>query len=299
MAATLRATTAGLDLVDQYRCKKGWKKKERAWAELAITSQSTPGRFWSRIPIGSELFKGICLAVGIEDWEQIIDYGKFQDRRGTNALASREAKGHVIITLDVNLEDISPEDWHQVSTRLAKYGMKLTDMAEGSIKLLLEGSPEDIERIKAEFDAGGLSSILATPVQSVQSVDSEGLAKWIRENDGIDLQLSSVNLRGADLREADLFRASLRGANLREAYLFGANLSSADLSSADLSEADLSGANLSSANLFRANVPQTRFSLTKGLLEEQRRDLVERGAIFEDAPGEESFTRSPVPSGRR
>ncbi len=138
-------------------------------------------------------------------------------------------------------------------------------------------------------------------------------------------KLSGADLRGADLRGADLSGANLSGADLRGADLRGANLRGVNLSGADLRgaimigsiligvfpigtilmgailigfflrgaflrSADLRGANLndailSGANLSRANVKNARFGNNQGLSESIKRDLIQRGAIFEDYPG--------------
>ena len=144
-----------------------------------------------------------------------------------------------------------------------------------------------------------------------------------RNLSGADLNfanLSGANLNFANLIEAKLFRANLRRANLRRANLSGtdlnfANLSGADLNFANLSGADLSGADLSGANLSeahlnyaklsRANLSGTylidtdligakvkgaRFGNNLGISESMKNDLIKRGAIFEDDPGD----RSPV-----
>ncbi|HEY9906381.1 MAG TPA: pentapeptide repeat-containing protein, partial [Thermosynechococcaceae cyanobacterium] len=73
-----------------------------------------------------------------------------------------------------------------------------------------------------------------------------------------------------------------------------ANLSGVNLSLANLSEASLNGVNLSLANLSEAVVVFARFEAARGISEESKRDLIQRGAIFEDAPGD----RSEVPTGR-
>jgi uncharacterized protein YjbI with pentapeptide repeats len=87
-----------------------------------------------------------------------------------------------------------------------------------------------------------------------------------------------ANLRGANLSGANLMLANLSGANLMLANLSRANLSDADLRGADLSDADLSG----------IQVEKTRFRHNLGITEELKKDLINRGAIFEDSPGDPS-----------
>ena len=154
--------------------------------------------------------------------------------------------------------------------------IKITDIKEGSIRLFIEGSPEDIQRLIDKFNSGELAEVRGFPVEDVQRVsessDDESHElndKWrlvqeivsepvdgrklsdadLSDADLSGADLSSADLRGADLSGADLSGADLRGANLNGADLRGANLNGADLKNADLSRAYLSFTNLGDANL--------------------------------------------------
>ncbi|MBW4660305.1 MAG: hypothetical protein KME15_16645 [Drouetiella hepatica Uher 2000/2452] len=73
MAVTLRASQAGLNKVDMARRKKGWSKTESVWCELTVISASTLKRFWSGQAIQQEAFVAICEAVGINNWQEIVE----------------------------------------------------------------------------------------------------------------------------------------------------------------------------------------------------------------------------------
>jgi hypothetical protein len=73
MAATLRASKQGLETVDRARKKKGWAATEVDWCAAAYTSVATLKRFRRGLPIQQEVFILICQAVGIENWEAIVD----------------------------------------------------------------------------------------------------------------------------------------------------------------------------------------------------------------------------------
>jgi hypothetical protein len=74
MVSSLRASKQGLERVDQARKKKGWTKTVTpAWWETALTSQATLRRFWRKISIEPESFINICQAVGISNWQEIVD----------------------------------------------------------------------------------------------------------------------------------------------------------------------------------------------------------------------------------
>lgn len=80
MATTIRATQEGLAYVDQIRRKKGWNKTEEAWYGLACTAEATLKRFWRGQPIQQETFINICKAIGIEEWEKLIDTNPIQTK---------------------------------------------------------------------------------------------------------------------------------------------------------------------------------------------------------------------------
>lgn len=72
-ATVLAASPTGLEIVDEARKKKGWKKSAFAWCQAAHTTEATLKRFWRSIPIRQDSFINICQAVGIVDWKNIAD----------------------------------------------------------------------------------------------------------------------------------------------------------------------------------------------------------------------------------
>jgi hypothetical protein len=319
MAATIRASTKGLEEVDQARRKKGWTKSEEAWAGLALTSVATLRRFWAGLAIQSETFQEICKAVGIIDWESIADFERIDE-----SLAKAYTK-RLCFAIAGSIEEIDKNKLDAIVALLQKLGgdtsIEILDINEGSIKLILGGSPEGLEKIEALFRAGELKEVLGTSVQDVHFLEKAELILLIRKNGraeqnlGAVQNLCGVDLSGADLRGVDLSGANLREANLREANLSGANLSEANLNGADLhkanlprailqrvnlSRANLSDANLGQAILFKSNLSDTnlsgadlygaRLKNNLGLSEVDKVDLQSRGAIFQDSP------ESDVPS---
>jgi uncharacterized protein YjbI with pentapeptide repeats len=74
------------------------------------------------------------------------------------------------------------------------------------------------------------------------------------------------------------------------------NLSDANLSDSSLIDANLIGANLIGVNLRDANVKGAKFGNNLGISKSMKQDLIERGAIFDDAPpGDRSKSRTLVP----
>lgn len=76
MVASLKASKQGLEIVDRRRRLKGWKKTEKAWCELADVSKDTLNRFWRSISVRQENFVNICEVVGVENWQEIVDFSK-------------------------------------------------------------------------------------------------------------------------------------------------------------------------------------------------------------------------------
>jgi uncharacterized protein YjbI with pentapeptide repeats len=107
-------------------------------------------------------------------------------------------------------------------------------------------------------------------------------------------KLCHTNLSGAILIVADLSDASLHHANLNRADLTNSNLSNADLSNTDLRNAKLMLANLSGANLSGADVNHAQFGNNLGISKSMKQNLIDRGAIFDEASGDRSESKIPV-----
>ncbi|EGK86880.1 ATP-binding protein [Microcoleus vaginatus PCC 9802] len=78
MASSLRLSIQGREKVDQARKKKGWTKRAPAWYLTAKVGQDALIKFWARKPIVQEHFVDICRAVGLEDWQQMVDDSPIQ-----------------------------------------------------------------------------------------------------------------------------------------------------------------------------------------------------------------------------
>jgi WD40 repeat protein len=75
-APTLKASQQGLEIVERFLKLKGWTKTStsRWWVE-ANSSRMTLRRFWhpEKHQISRQTFIDICRAVGIQDWQSIVD----------------------------------------------------------------------------------------------------------------------------------------------------------------------------------------------------------------------------------
>ncbi|MDB9529951.1 pentapeptide repeat-containing protein [Oscillatoria sp. CS-180] len=244
--------------------------------------------------------------------------------------------------------------------------IELAFFTEGSIKLVLNGTPEGLDKLQELFDSAELTEVLDNrPVEYVRSIESSStearkarllqvlrvyaekrkldivrareLARELARDLNLDLVQAQTPNRARDLnldlartlalalvlalaRNLALARTLARDLNLalvryRELnrdldldlamnlvharYLALARVLSlfvdidfgyADLSGANLRRLDLRGVILEGADLSDADVTGTLFGDNPGLTEASKRDLQQRGAIFQEPPS------SDVPS---
>lgn len=104
MALTLKTDKLGLAIVDQARGKKNWSALAVAWCQAANVSVSTLKRFRERKSIQKESFVAICQAVGIEDWEMIVDDSAYES--SVLRRKSRQAKQRIAEEILSNLNHL-------------------------------------------------------------------------------------------------------------------------------------------------------------------------------------------------
>ena len=263
MATSIRASTVGLELVDKARRTKGWTKTAQVWVDLACTSPATLKRFWSGISINSDTFQDICEAVGVENWESIADWSNWDNTDKSRTNTDRKRLNFAIAG---SIEKIDKGKLDAIVALLQKLTgdteIEILDIEEGSIRLILGGSPEALERIVALFNSGELTEVVGIPVEDVHILGKEELIDLIKRNSGADQNLIGADLSRADLGEANLRKADLRDTNLKGtslegSNLGGANLEGANLEGANLKRTDLEGVNLTEANLMEANLMGT------------------------------------------
>nr|RNJ66636.1 MAG: NACHT domain-containing protein [Leptolyngbya sp. IPPAS B-1204] len=103
MIDSIKASPAGLGLVDQARRKKRWNKTAEVWCSQAFTSRATLSRFWAGQAIRSEMFIAICEAVGV-DWQTVAEphpandpsHRQATDRTAPNSTNSSQEIGSYI-----------------------------------------------------------------------------------------------------------------------------------------------------------------------------------------------------------
>lgn len=70
---TIRASKTGLEIIEANRELRNWNKTSAKWFNDANVSLSTLKRFRSRVPIDRDAFIAICKAIGVNNWQDIVD----------------------------------------------------------------------------------------------------------------------------------------------------------------------------------------------------------------------------------
>ena len=308
---TYTACSEGVEKAERALKRLGFESKSN-FAKSQLISRSTVTKFFQFQPIQLDSFKKICDALTLK-WTEIAELSsdvrqskrlkrndcsnsavkeevemEMSSRRQVTVIDKQDktVKAQIILKGDINsvsnfkiLEFILRE--HSGDT------IKINDIQEGSIKLTVEGSQGDIQKLVEHIQSGELTEVNGFPVEEIQILDessddnksNEFHDKWdivqgivyqsvkrrnlssldLSDTDLSDADLSDADLSDADLSDADLSDANLSGAKLSNANLSGAsffyvNFSGADLSDADLSNADLSGVICWNTNLCNVNL---------------------------------------------
>ena len=284
---TLIATEEGVEKAKNTLIRLGFESQTN-FAEVILMSRTTISKFFNRKPIQLDSFKKICKELGGLKWQEIagiseakqletttargvssssveeIESSSTSQRRVTVIDQQTETK-KAVITLQGDIESVTNLKILQAILREHSGNtIEIQDIQPGSIKISLEGSPEDIEKLITAIKSGELKQLDDFPIEDIIKLNEEvatednndkwQLVKKIRDREIKELNFPEIDLSDTDLSFANLIGANLIGANLSGANLIDANLIDANLSSAYLIDADLSGAYLIGANLSRANL---------------------------------------------
>ena len=281
----ITASSEGVKIAENTLIRLGFDSKIN-FANSQLLARSTVTKFFLRRPIKPDSFKRICQGLKL-DWMRIAEFSEEEPSQipgitdcinpdineGMEKMLTptfyrqvtvidkktNTIKAEIKLIGDINsLGDSSRVEF--ILREFAGHTIKITDIKEGSIRLTVEGSQEDIDRLVSRIKSGELKEVSGLPVADVQilsesSEDDESNElnnKWHLVREIVTQGIRDRNLSGVDLSDADLSGVDLSGANLSGADLSSADLTGADLRSADLSSADLSSAYLSAAYLIDA-----------------------------------------------
>lgn len=71
--STYRLSNQGLEIAEQARQAKRWKRQDEKLARAALVSVATLKRFWGQQPIRADSFEHVCRALGLEDWQRLVE----------------------------------------------------------------------------------------------------------------------------------------------------------------------------------------------------------------------------------
>jgi uncharacterized protein YjbI with pentapeptide repeats len=291
---TVIATAQGIETAERALSLLGYTKTE--FAAAVYVARSSVTNFFSQKPIQSNTFKQICDGLKLdvkeiadEDSKDSLETGQLKkakqpegiemiatatSQRGGTALAIakqisvQDAQGTVKAKILLAGDIASVNDTFKTTLELLlkQYGgdtIQITDIQPGSIKITIQGTPEDVERLRWQIASKELTRMDGYPIEAFQIWGDKSFetfktpnlpTKWeliqaIRTEPQSNRQLRNADLSDADLSNAIMIRTDLRVADLRDSDLSGADLRVADLRDSDLSGADLSGADLRGAIL--------------------------------------------------
>ena len=281
----------------------------------------------------SEIQKKVELGGVINQPEQHTKTTQQETAQKTTTKKTEGTTRFLEITISGEFEETNLADILQIQQELVRklknININIVEADSGSIKLIFEGSEEDLKLLEALIQSGQLTEVSDRTIENVKFIEEETKERELRNK--LDIRnrlvqeirsqtiegrnLEKVNLKLSDLsgifleqaylrdaylsfaylRDADLSGSRLVKANLAYANLNRANLVEANLIGADLRNAQLLMANLSDADLSGVNVSNARFRDNLGISESMEHDLIQRGAIFEDSPpGDRSGVLTPV-----
>ncbi len=293
---TYTASSQGIEIAEKALKRLGFESKIN-FAKSQLLARSTVTKFFQSEPIQLDSLQRICEALKL-NWreiagikEELSERLEIKDcissntnegveqvqtlRRQVTVIDKQSKKIKADLVLEGDLNSVNNDLLVALELVLRNFSgdtIKITNIKEGSIRLILEGSQEDIERLVSRIKSGELTELSGFPVEDIQilseSLDDESNElddKWHLVQEIVSQAVKGRNLSGADLSGADLSGADLSGANLIFADLSGADLSGADLSGANViqanwSDADLSGANLSGVNVIFADLSSANLS---------------------------------------
>ncbi|MEO1428509.1 MAG: hypothetical protein AAFV71_05460 [Cyanobacteria bacterium J06633_8] len=133
---TYKLSQEGLEEIEEKRQLKGWNRTSKRWARMADSSESTLKRFLRGEAISAEHFMNLCKAVGIEDWQSLVDW-KSVDRDSTR------------VTSKLYSKSLSQSETERQKT---KYSLTVTGIFTEDQKLQIEGILEALKKLLSNTD---------------------------------------------------------------------------------------------------------------------------------------------------
>jgi hypothetical protein len=188
---TIAASKKGVETAEKALIRLGFGTKSN-FATSKRLSRSTVTKFFTQSPIMYDSFKVICDSLQLK-WEEILETPEESINsqpikrqlnpssdieegvknkmlvRQVNFVEITSQKTQTVITLKGDIDSIS--NIQVIAAILKEHGgdtIQITAIQEGSIKLIIEGSKEDIERLLNKIQSGELTELDGFPVEDAQ-----------------------------------------------------------------------------------------------------------------------------------
>lgn len=196
MAIALKASKKGLAIIDLARNKKGWTKIAVPWHENAKVGQAALRKFWRRLPIRQDNFVNICQAVGVDNWEEIVEETiPLEDPQSSDLkwllelrATLEEIDKPLIDKLVAQIQKCSPnaivktqkldssslvliEDWQSVESILSRKQARSISVDTPA--------PENSVRRAKEIDLGGNHAVALVVQTTLESESEVGICVWV------------------------------------------------------------------------------------------------------------------------
>lgn len=197
MAIALKASKKGLAIIDLARKKKGWTKIALLWRKNANhVGEAALRKFWRRIPIVQDNFVSICQAVGVDNWEEIVEETiPLEDPQSSDLkwllelrATLEEIDKPLIDKLVAQIQKCSPnaivktqkldssslvliEDWQSVESILSRKQARSISVDTPA--------PENSVRRAKEIDLGGNHAVALVVQTTLESESEVGICVWV------------------------------------------------------------------------------------------------------------------------
>lgn len=131
---TYKLSPEGLNKVEKCRTLKGWGRTSKKWYEAGMSSESTLKRFLRGEAISADHFKALCSAVGIEEWQVLVDWQG--DKTDSTRVIAQKSESET-----ENNNFISGENYQP------KYGLAVTGIFSADKKLEIETALKAVKNL--------------------------------------------------------------------------------------------------------------------------------------------------------
>lgn len=133
---TYKLSLEGLNKVEKYRKSKGWGRTSKEWCKSGMSSESTLKRFLKGESISAKHFKDLCSAVGIEEWQKLVDWNDIDSTK-----VPPETQKSLITKNIISNNSTSDEN------SSSKYGLAITGVFSADKKLEIEAALKAVKNL--------------------------------------------------------------------------------------------------------------------------------------------------------